>query len=122
MRSLFLLTLILGAFSYENQEPSVYEISKAIAQIETGESWNGKKGKAGEVGRWQILPVVLRERGCSSAGDYYDFQRVYSYFRSRTETWQDACAAYHRGLGGIHKKAAKDYAQRVANLVESMSQ
>jgi len=121
MRSLFLSTLIIGAVSYD-QEPSVYAISKAIAQIETGENYKGQKGEAGEVGKYQILPVVLRERGCSPTGDYRDFQRVYSYFRGRTETWQDACKAYHRGLGGIHKKAAKDYAQRVANLVDSMSQ
>jgi len=122
MRSLFLLTLIIGAFSYENKEPSIAQIAAAIASVETGENYKGQKGRYGEVGKYQILPVVLRERGASPRGTYADFVMVYSYFRSRTTSHREACAAYHRGLNGIHKKAAEDYAQRVANLVASMSQ
>lgn len=120
IRSLILLTLTLGA--YCAQEPTIEQIAAAIASLETGASYKGQKGTAGEVGRWQILPVVLRERGCSSCGNYRDFQRVYSYFRANTKTWQEACAAYHRGLNGIHKKAAKEYAQRVENLIEAQGE
>ena len=117
IRFIILLTLTLGAYAHETEEPTIEQIAKAIASVETGENWNGKKGRYGEIGKWQILPTVLRERGCSPVGNYQDFRRVFLYFRSRTKSWQEACAAYHRGLGGINKKEAQDYAQRVANLI-----
>ena len=118
IRLLFLLLFTQGIYAQEiHQEPAIEQIAAAIAQIETGARYEGEKGTAGEVGRWQILPRVLRERGCSSSGNYCDFKRVYSYFRSHTKTWREACAAYHRGLNGTHKKAAKDYAQRVEALI-----
>lgn len=119
-RLVLFLLFAQGIYAQEiHQEPTVEQIAAAIAQIETGAHWDGRKGKAGEVGRWQILPAVLRERGASSSGNYRDFERVYSYFRTHTKSWQEACAAYHRGLGGTHKKAAKDYAQRVEALIFS---
>lgn len=118
IRVLILSTIILGAYCVE--EPSIEEISRAICQIETGTTWDSRVkvrvGKAGEKGKWQITPEMLRTVG-GTAGNLNDFILTYTWFRSRTKTWQEACAAYHRGLNGIHKKAAKDYAQRVANLI-----
>jgi hypothetical protein len=98
-------------------EPTTAEIAKAIRQIETGAVYRGEIGKAGEIGMYQITPALLKQIGGTSRGTYADFCCVWHHFRTRTATWQEAAAAYHRGLGGINKIAARDYAQRVSNLI-----
>lgn len=125
IRLVLFLLFTQGIYAQEiHQEPTVEQIAKAICQIETGTTWDGSKihgtyrrGKAGEIGPWQITPEMLRKTG-GATGGFDDFVLTYTWFRSRSKNWQDACAAYHRGLNGTHKKAAKDYAQRVEALIQ----
>jgi hypothetical protein len=126
IRLLVFLLFIQGIYAQET-EPTVEQIAAAICQIETGTTWDGSRihgsyssGKAGEKGPWQITPEMLRKTG-GKTGSFDDFVLAYAWFRDRSKNWRDACAAYHRGLNGNHKKAAKDYMQRVEALILSQS-
>jgi hypothetical protein len=125
VRLVLFLTILLGNIIYA-QEPTIEQVAKAICQIETGTTWDGKKihgkvrkGKAGEVGPWQILPATAKI--CRATGSQYQqFTEVYRYFRSRTSSPRQAFAAFHRGLSGQNSKAAQAYAERVCNLLSAM--
>lgn len=105
-------------------------VLRGIAAVETGTDWRdmgdvrGKwsRGAIGEVGPWQLSPDVLRDLKA------YDRRfRIHScpvlaesltrawllHLYARTGSWQEACAAFHAGLGRRSEGFAVAYAERV---------
>lgn len=108
-------------------------IVAAVAMVETGATWRDtgdikgawKHGDAGEISHWQITGAVLSDLGLShkaakiaSSPVYAEsvFRLWYSRLLLRTGSHAAALAAYHRGLGGRHRKDARAYAERVLNI------
>lgn len=136
IRLLALLTL-LGSSHAQSQEITLDHIKQAICQVETGTVWiapgkikgRWQQGEAGEIGPWQMLPAVLMERGfdpdlvrSSARLAEQAFIAHFRYLTARTPSIHEAVAAYHRGLGGRSRLAAKAYAGRVVNLAHRLAQ
>lgn len=135
IRFLLALCLIPSLQSAETHV-TIDQITAAVCQIETGTIYlaPGKvaghylRGEAGEIGPWQTLPAVLRERGfdpllvkSSTRLAEQAFISQLAYLESKTSSLRDAIAAYHRGLGGRNRKDAKAYAERVINLASTIT-
>ena len=135
MRFLFLTTLCWSLC--HAQEITLNHITAAVCQIETGTIYQGPgrvsgsftQGAAGEIGPWQMLPVVFRERGLSESHArrsvaHYElaFTMHYQWLLDRTGSPFLALASYHRGLGGRYRKDAQGYAARALNLAEKLAQ
>ncbi len=135
-----LISLLLTVGACHAQVVTIDHITAAVAQVESGVTYRGfaqvsgvwRKGDAGEVGPWQMLPVVLRESGHSAAlrrrpADeavvFYEvaFRDWYGRLLVRTGSHHAALAAYHRGPQGRHRVEAKAYAERVVSLAERLA-
>lgn len=132
LRSAALLLLIGAACA---QEITLSHITAAVCQIESGCVYNGpghvlgkwETGGAGEIGYWQVSPMVLRDlkisaaKAKSASGGERIFRLWYDRLYMATGNHAEALAAYHRGLGGRARSDAKDYAQRCLALAERLA-
>jgi hypothetical protein len=136
------LILCLGLpHAAQAQDPTLDQITAAVAQVESGVTYRGfaqvsglwRNGDAGEVGPWQMLPVVLREAGHAAALCKRPHQEAlvlyevafrdwYGRLLVRTGSHRDALAAYHRGFQGRFRMDAKEYAERVLCLASVLDQ
>lgn len=130
------LTFLVCRFGLAVEVPD--RIVAAVAMIETGAHWKDTGnikgawayGNAGEISHWQITSAVLDDLGLSSSARrkvatnpvYAEsvFRLWYSRLLARTGSHEEALAAYHRGLGGRHRRDAREYARRVLNLSETL--
>lgn len=83
---------------------------------------NQKRGRDGERGPFQILPSTARQYGfspslCEADPAYAEMcaRHILARYFVITNSWSQAAAAWHRGLGGRHSEAARAYARRVTN-------
>ncbi len=134
IRPLIFLLCALGHGACYGREVHMDRIVAAVAMVESGARWVDtgdirgpwQRGPYGEVSHWQITTAVLTDLGLSDrqrrkvASDpvYAEsvFRLWYARLLLRTGSHAEALAAYNRGLGGIHRGDARDYAQRCLNL------
>ncbi len=129
----FLLAFLFCRFGLASENPSMDKVVAAVAMVESGATWKDtgtvtgswSLGGAGEISHWQITAAVLSDlqltgktRKIASDPVYAEsvFRLWYSRLLHATGSHREALAAYHRGLGGRHRRDARDYAQRVLNL------
>jgi len=87
-------------------------IMYGIACVETGDTWNPRtRGKAGEVGLFQIHPCHKPPKGWTAQMDWAAAHLA--GLKRRGGSWSVALAAYNGGWGGRNKPACKRYANRV---------
>lgn len=109
-------------------------IVAAVAMVESGAVWRDtgdirggwSTGRDNEKSHWQLTPAVLSDLGLSArqirqvaASPVYAesvFRLWYSRLLLRTGSHYEALCAFHRGLGGRHRRDAQDYATRVLNI------
>lgn len=136
IRLAFLLSLALTSTASDSnaqdlQGPPLWAIH-GIAYVETRSYWDEegrfhyvdkRVGDAGELGPLQ----VTRAAWDMVRGDQLDFHRgmgrtataidsaclYLCHLRARCSSWDEAVAAYHRGLGGRHRPEAIEYARKV---------
>lgn len=135
IRALFTLTLAWSCYAQEIPDAIV----AAVAMVESGSTWvdtgdvrgGWKRGEYGEISHWQFTDAVLADLGLTAiqkrkvASDpvYAEsvFRLWYSRLLLRTGSHAMALAAYHRGLGGRHRKDARDYAERALNIAQRLA-
>jgi hypothetical protein len=121
----------LAAQEKDANDYTLDQITAAVCAVETGATWvdtgnvrgRWSVGGAGEISHWQITDDVLSDLGLSSAQKrkvgrdpiYAEsvFRLWYARLLSRTGSHSQALAAFHRGLGGRHRRDAREYAERV---------
>ncbi len=128
------LILLLGTVAH-GQEISLDHITAAVCQVESGCIYRGfgaidgqwQVGGIGEVGYWQISPMVLRDLKASRAqassarhGELL-FRKWFLRLYAQTGSVYWSVAAYNGGMGGRTRSAATDYADRVMNLAERLA-
>ena len=113
--------------------PSYRDFLDAIREVE-GWSPGDPRGKAGEIGPYQITPAFWRD-GCEqlaldwphdAALDRGNSERVIVGWFLRhlpvawaRQEWLTLAAAFHAGPRGMHTQRAWDYAKRVENLMNA---
>ncbi len=111
-------------------------VIRGIALEETSTVWRDlgdvtlsplyKKGTAGEVGPWQLHPLVLQDLDVADQAARIHTDVVYAESLTRfwllhlfrnTGNWRDACAAFHVGLAGLANKEKRARGHRYAARV-----
>ncbi len=135
---LALLAVCVASDAHSSEkDPNAYtldQITAAVCAVETGTIYVSRgvvsggwgMGAAGETGPWQVTPMVLQDLGLDSGQDrcvdWHEraFRKWYARLLAKTRSHDKALAAYHRGLGGMSRLDAKDYAQRVLNYAGTL--
>ena len=88
-------------------------IMYGVAWVETGGTFNPRtRGRAGEVGIWQIHPVHHPPRGWTAQMDWAA-AHLMGLKKKAGGSMATALAAYNGGWGGRNKAVCKRYARRV---------
>ena len=87
-------------------------IMYGLVMVETGGTWNPRtRGRAGEVGLFQLHPCHKPPKGWTAQMDWAAGHL--QFLRKKGGSWEVALAAYNGGWGGRHRARCKAYARKV---------